>query len=319
MRYDALGAVSSSAACRHGVITRTLAAQRGLHRNQIRRLIDAHVLFEPVQGVLVMTSTPPSWRQQVAIAVAAGGDHGVASHRCAARLHDLDGWAAARCIELSASRRYKAQVDAVVHQVGALEPCDVVKVDGIRVTSLARTLADLGAVVGANHVERALDDARRRGVSLRWIDETARRPHRPGRGGPATLLAAIRDITPEEAVRGSWFEKLVEGLLNDPRFPAITRQHVVRDRSGRFVAQLDLAVPSLQHGLEAHSREFHFGRAAEGRDEDRDHRLSAVGWDVTYLGFESTRRPADTVELVADILGARGRLLDPLSTPVVRP
>ena len=63
----------------------------------------------------------------------------------------------------------------------------------------------------------------------------------------------------------------------------------------------------------------HFGRAAEGRDEDRDHRLSAVGWDVTYLGFESTRRPADTVELVADILGARGRLLDPLSTPVVRP
>ena len=309
MRYDAVGAVSSSAACRHGVVTRNLAARNGLHRNQIRRLFDQGVLLEPAPGVLVLSAVAPSWEQRVAIATAAGGDHVVASHRCAARLHRLDGWLDFPDVEVSSLRRYRARVDAVVHHVGVLERCDVVEIDGIRTTGLARTLADLGAVVGADQVERALDDARRRGASLRWIDQTARRLHRPGRAGPATLLRSLGQIAPDEAVRGSWFEKVVELMLDDPRIPELVRQHVVRDPAGRFVAQLDLAVPSLRHGIEAHSREFHFGRAAEARDEDRDHRLSAVGWDVTYLGFASTRRPPDTVELIAAILDHRRQLL----------
>ena len=285
------------------------------------------MLLEPAPGVLVLSAVAPSWEQRVAIATAAGGDHAVASHRCAARLHRLDGWLDFPDVEVSSLRRYKARVDAVVHHVGVLEWCDVVEIDGIRTTGLARTLADLGAVVG-DQVERALDDARRRGTSLRWIDQTARRLHRPGRAGPATLLRSLGQIAPDEAVRGSWFEKVVGGGGGapprprrgrprgapgppppHPRIPELVRQHVVRDPAGRFVAQLDLAVPSLRHGIEAHSREFHFGRAAEARDEDRDHRLSAVGWDVTYLGFASTRRPPDTVELIAAILDHRRQLL----------
>jgi hypothetical protein len=287
-----------------------MAARLGLHRNQIRRLIEHGVLKEPVAGVLVMTSAAPSWEQRVAIATSAGGDHAVASHRCAARFHGLDGWADFRGVEISSERRFKAAVDACVHQVASLEPGDIVEIGGVRVTNLARTLVDLGAVVGPDQVERALDDARRRGVSLRWIDQTARRLREPGRAGPAVLLTALGRITPGEPVRGSWFEKVVELMLADPRIPQLVRQHVVRDRAGRFVAQLDLAVPSLRHGIEAHSRQFHFGRAAEAGDEDRDHRLSAVGWDVTYLGFASTRRPAETVDLVAAIFEERRRLLE---------
>ena len=111
-------------------------------------------------------------------------------------------------------------------------------------------------------------------------------------------------------MRGSWFEKAVELMLVDLRISALARQYVVRDRGGRLVAVVDLAIPSLRLAIEGHSREFHFGRAAEGSDEDRDHRLAAVGWDTTYLGYQSTRRPAETVELVVRIVEERRRLIE---------
>ena len=49
---------------------------------------------------------------------------------------------------------------------------DLDVVDGIPCTNVARTLCDLGAVVLADKVEQALDDALRRGCSERWIRET---------------------------------------------------------------------------------------------------------------------------------------------------
>ena len=104
-------------------------------------------------------------------------------------------------------------------------------------------------------------------------------------------------------------------MLADPRIPPLARQYVVRDRDGRLVAVADLAIPSLRLALEGHSREFHFGRAAEGSDEDRDHRLAAVGWDTTYLGYQSTRRPAETVELIVRIVEERRRLVEGGSGP----
>jgi hypothetical protein len=310
MRYDALGAVSSSAACRHGVVTRSEAALLGVHRNQVRRLLDAGLLTEPRAGVLVVSSVPPTWEQRLAVAQAAGGDHAVASHRSAARVHGLDGFQVASVLELVATRRLKVGTGVVIHQVAELERCDVLTLDGLRTTGMARTLADLGAVVAPDLVERALDDARRRRVSLRWIEQTARRLHRPGRAGPATLLRSIEAIQSGDVVRGSWFERVVELMLADPRIPPLTRQHVVTDAAGNHVATIDLAAPSIRLAIEAHSREFHFGRAAEAADEDRDHRLSVVGWDTTYLGYQSTRRPTETLELVARIVEERRRLVD---------
>ncbi len=307
MRDDALGAVSRSAASRYGVLTRRQAAQLGLHRNRIAPLIAAGVLSEPRPGVLVLSSVAASWEQSVAVAQMARGGHGAVSHRSAARRHALDGCNEA-IIDLSSTRRVRME-GVSTHWVAALEPCDVIELDGIPTTGLARTLVDLGSVVSAARVERALDDARRRGTSLRWIEETAHRLHRPGQAGTATILALIADIRPDEAVRGSWFEKLVELMLDDVRIPAIARQHVVEDGSGTFVAQVDLAIPCLQLAIEAHSREFHFGRQAKGSDEDRDHRLARVGWDTTYLGFQSTRRPAATLKLVVDIVDQRRQLL----------
>jgi len=59
-----------------------------------------------------------------------------------------------------------------VRSFADLDPCDMTSIDGIPTLSIARTLCELGRDVTADQLERALDDALRRGVSARWITST---------------------------------------------------------------------------------------------------------------------------------------------------
>jgi hypothetical protein len=308
MRYDAIGAVSRSAASRYGVFTRAQAASLGLDRRTTVRLLEAGTIHCAAPGVYVWSAVAPSWEQRLAVAQAAGGGHGIVSHRASGRLHDTDGLLHCHLLELSSTQRLKV-AGAVVHQVAWLSPRDIVTVRGFRTTNLARTLCDLGCVLDDDGLERALDSARRAGVNLRWVRETAMRLHRPGQAGTSAILRQLDAMEVGATVRGSWFERAVELMLDDPRIPPFVRQHRILDADGNELARPDLAIPVLKFGVEAHSRQFHFGRLPEGADEDRDHRLVRVGWDVMYLGYQSTRRPEQTVQLVADAVAARAALL----------
>jgi hypothetical protein len=186
----------------------------------------------------------------------------------------------------------------IVHRVAALDRRDITVVDGIVVTTVARTLADLGSVVPVAMVRQALDDAWRRGISIGWLRDTAVRLHRPGQRGTGVLLALLDEASREGGVPESWLERLVERLVMVDGMPPLVRQHVIRDEGGRFVARVDLAAPAIRLAIEAHSRRFHFGTGPQSRDEDRDLRLAALGWEVRYLGYQHTRRADDVVPLV---------------------
>jgi hypothetical protein len=301
--------LSAVFATQHGLITRVQADHHGLTRRMVVRRVAAGLLDEPAPGVLRLSGATPSWEQRVMAVTLSSGGQAVASHRCAAALHGMDGFDRS-ILEVSVTRPWRLRREGtVVHQTQALEQQDVTTVAGIPVTGVARTLADLGSVVDRARVERALDDVRRRGVSLRWIQVTAERLHRPGQAGTRVLLALLEAVRTEPAVRGSWFERLVEDCLRSPELPPLVRQHRVLDGRGRLVGILDLAFPSLRLGVEAHSRRFHFGRLPELADEDRDHHLARCGWEVLYVGWQATKRPADLLALVAETARHRRSLV----------
>ncbi len=288
---------------RHGAFTRSMAATVGVSAKAIRLRLDTGALAEPAPGVLVLTAVPATWLQRVAVATLATRD-AAASHRTAARLHQLDG-SDADVVEVSVrGDRTRSTSAGIVHRVAALDPCDVTVVNGIPATTIARTLADLGSVSSTRDVLKALDSARRIGVSPRWCRETAERLHRPGQAGTGVLLGLLVEAA-RVRVPDSWLERLVEELLAAPGFPPLLRQYTVRDDAGRFVARVDLAVPSVRLAIEAHSRRFHFGHGPEAADEDRDLRLAACGWEVLYLGHQHTRRPRDVVPLVVASVSQR--------------
>lgn len=307
MRNDAVRAVAELAASQHRAFTRSQAAQLNFHPKQIRAAKHAGWLDEPYPGVLTVTGSTPTWQQLLFVATLAGGCGAVASHRAAARLHDLDGFTEVDHIEISVRRgqRWRHGPPVVAHHVGQLEPCDVVVIDGIACTGLARTLSDLGSVVERPKLRRALTDARRRNISLRWLHTTVERLHRPGQRGTGMLRGELLSIPEEGRVSESWFEELIAEIVLDPSLPDIERQFDIRRDDGVVVARVDLAMPSVRLGLEAHSRKFHFGPDAEPLDEQRDLAATACGWQLAYLGWYATKRPAEVVSVIRRIVAAR--------------
>ncbi len=307
MLDDAVRAVAELAASQHRAFTRRQAAELNFDRNRVATAKRLGWLDEPRPGVLVFTGSPATWQQRMIATTLADGGHSVASHRAAARLHRLDGFETCDLIEVSVERgrRRPRAAGAVTHQVAVLEACDVVIVDGIRCTGLARTLADLGAVCEPRLVRRALTDLRRRGTSLRWVQLTAERLHRPGQRGTGTLLRQLAAIPCEGRVPDSWFEELLALCLADPDLGPVVPQFPIRNRAGRIVARTDIGLTAVRLGLEAHSRKFHFGPDAEPLDEQRDLRAAACGWELLYLGWYATMRPAEVLAMVKEVVVAR--------------
>lgn len=191
--------------------------------------------------------------------------------------------------------------------MSALEPRDIIVIDGIRVTNRARTLADLGSVVSADALARALTSARRVGAAVPDLLDTAERLHRPGQSGTGALMRLLGAIPFEGKIPDSWFEELLARCLEHPGIGPLTPQHEIHDDDGRFVARVDLAMPDVRLAIEAHSKRHHFGPEAEAADADRDLRAAACGWEMLYLGWHATKSPDTVAEMVAAVVAARRR------------
>lgn len=285
-----LGAVARFAASQHGVVTRSQAASVEFNRNVVARLKARGFWREPAPGVLVVASAPETWHQRVAIATLFRGGLPTASHPTAARLHRVDGFDTDERVAVTVLRGHRVNVPGVERHlvIHAISEDDVVEIDGIRCTSLARTLVDLAGTEPADVLERAFDDFERRGFSLTWIEQTAQRVHRPGQRGTKIALAEVKRRRTRGRVRGSWFQKLVRECLTSPLIPGLEEEYEIRDGDGSVVARVDLAVPLVRLGIEAHSRKHHTGPVVEAYDEHRDNRVAEQGWDIRYLGYADT-------------------------------
>jgi len=213
-------------------------------------------------------------------------------------------------IEITVARGHMPSIpNVIVHRWTDPRPeLDHVIVSGIRSTTVAATLAQLGAVTTDLVVERALDEALRTGVPLRWIQQTIERLHRPGPSGTGTLMRLLVDERRSGRLPDSWFERLVHRILLDTQIPRPIMQHEVAVSSGKRY-RIDMAWPDLAVGLECHSRRYHFGPLKEAADHRRDLDLAAAGWEILYMTWEHRRDPPAFVPYLARTLATRSRQL----------
>ena len=157
--------ITKIAARKHGVVSRQKAIQAGLSRFAISRRLAAGQLKVVFPGVFAIPGVPDSPLQRFMAACLWAGDGAVASHRAAASLWEIEGFASAP-VEISiAGRRTQPPKGVICHQVASLPPGDVTRRQGIPVTTPPRTLLDLGAVAGKRRVERAVHQLLRRGLA----------------------------------------------------------------------------------------------------------------------------------------------------------
>jgi hypothetical protein len=216
-------------------------------------------------------------------AVLACGPKAWLSHRDAAALWDLRA-SARRAIDVTALGRSRhGYSDVDVHLVRSLHPGDCTVLDGIPVTTVARTLFDLAEVVDQRSLARAFEEAER----LRLLDMAAiERLVERGRGRHAlrpltSVLDRYRHTAP--ATR-SELERDFLDLCDEAGLP----QPVVNLHLAGY--EVDAVWLDRRLVVELDGFEFHRTRAAFERDRARDASLQVAGFRILRLTARRIQR-----------------------------
>ena len=213
-------------------------------------------------------------------------------------------------VELSSTKNRMARVPWItLHRVSRLDPADITTIGALRVTTPARTVADLCAVLGRDEVEPALDDALRRGLTslprLRW---TAQRLGGRGRPGVRLLAELLCEREPGWTPPASRLESRVRALLRQAGLPEPSAQWEIRDR-GTLLARVDFAYPEAKLAIEADGYRYHSGRTAWQRDRVRRNALTSRGWRVLHVTWNDLSARPD--EIVSEIRQAMSGAIGP--------
>lgn len=242
------------------------------YRVHIGRL---HPLFTGVYAV--GTPTPPQ-RGLFMGAVLSCGEGALLSYTSAGAHRNLMklGWGD---VHVTVLRGHCADRDGIrVHRVRRLHPDDCDVLDGIPVTSLARTLLDLAEVVPRRKLVYALEQAERlRVLDMSALDACMTRNR--GRRGLKALTAAIKEVEPEAEHTRSKMERLFIDFCRryELKIPAMN------------VSVEGFAVDGLWADaklvLELDSWTYHRSRRSFEEDRRRDAVLKLSGYGVLRVTY----------------------------------
>jgi very-short-patch-repair endonuclease len=195
------------------------------------------------------------------------------------------------------------------HQSRDLTPAEVVVVDRLPVTSVARTLVDLAPETSRARLEAWFDhlSAERR-VRPSEVAELIEELEGPGKGGLGELIAVVGDRLPGPGIEQGRLERALTSVVRAAGMGAGMAQH---PHPGRFVASglVDRAFPEARLIIEADGRRWHERRAANLADLRRDRAAAVEGWlTVRYTFDDLVLAPESAAEELALI--HRRRVLD---------
>jgi hypothetical protein len=232
-------------------------------------------------------------------AVLAGGSSAFASHWTAAALHEVPGFEAGP-LEITVSRgRTPDLVGVSVHQSSVCPDAHIKEIDGIRVTTMARTLFDLAGTVHPLRTTRALDTCLNQDKvtpAAVWgvVGDLAKR----GRTGSALLRELMLSRGEGEVAPATDLELLLLKVLTDGGLPLPEREVNVGDADG-WVGRVDFIYRAEKIIIEADSRLHHSSLTDFEADRARDNRLTAAGWRVLRITWTMlVERPHEVVALV---------------------
>lgn len=291
----------------HWLVSRADVRAAGGTRRQLQYRLVTGAWQELDEGVYHLSGAPLTWETRVLAPILSIGRGAVASHLCAARLHGIPGFALASP-EVTIPRGMEARRAGIrLHTSTDLNRCTPVSRLGIPVTSLDRTLLDLGRFVGQARLLRAIEWSRRtKATDWSSLIATLYRHARRGRPGVARLRAVIAANAHRAEITDSDFELLVLTLLVEHGLPEPV-VHFRINEGVRFVAEVDLAYPDLKIAVELDGS-HHLDAEVRERDLPRQNDLILLGW--TVLRFSWKRFVERPESIVAEIAAAR-RLAPP--------
>jgi very-short-patch-repair endonuclease len=183
---------------------------------------------------------------------------------------------------------------ARVHTTRELPDTQVVEVDGMLVTSPARTLFDLAPTVHPRQLERLLDRAWSHGLLNWWImQRTFKELQRRGRPGIAVMRELLEARPVDYVPPASNLESRFQQLLRDDGQSPLDRQVNVGD-DVRWLGRVDFLDRDAGLIVEVQSDVHHTSVSDRASDADRRAALTEAGWQfVEVAEFELWHRGAE--------------------------
>jgi very-short-patch-repair endonuclease len=260
-------------AAQHGVAARAQLLARGVAVHAIDRMVRTGRLTVLRRGVYQIGPLPVGRAAEAAAVLACGPDSRISHVSAAALLDLLDATRARPPVEVTMPRRKRRRIEGVrIHRVRDLFPDEVTTVDGIPVTTPARTLLDIAPTVTSREVEQALAKAMR--MRLVTHEEMRRMVERhPGHRGTSRLRRLLDVEGGPSFTRSEAEEKLLEitriARLPRPELNVNVLGHEVDFlwRNARVMAEVD-------------GYAFHASVRSFAADRRRDAELTAAGYRV---------------------------------------
>ena len=277
----------------HGVVSHEQLRAAGVSRRVIERAVEAGRLRPLFRGVYAVGHRALSREGWCMAALLVCGEDAVLSHLTAAVLWDLRR-GPVKPIEVIVPGDRGRKLDGIVPHRMRLEPGDTLKLDGLRVTTPARTIADCAATLAGRPLRELVERAQnlRRFDPSRIQSTLERNPRRRGRRQLTDLLLLIQ---PDTDNARSHLERLFLKAIRDLPKPAVNAQ--VAGRARDFVWKEERLV------VEVDGHRWHSSRQAMREDRRRDRELTAAGWRPIRFTYEDVAFEPDQVKKqVATIL-----------------
>ncbi len=290
-RTDIDLAIAQIAERQHGAFSYEQAAACGATERLAERRLAARRWFREAEDVFRLPGAPRTWMTTLWVAVLAAGADAVISHEAAAALHGLATFRPGPVVVLVPHARTRLDQLATVHQSRRLYPEHITLIEGLRVTTVARTAIDLAAIYRRSRMEIVVDDSlTSRKAKLpeycATFDDLASR----GRKGVRLMRVILEDrqpgyIAPQSRAESLMLRVLRQGGLPRPvlQFPhpsPMIDSHV----DGAYVAERIL--------IEVDSRRWHTKVRDIDRDHERDQAANLVDWDTYRFSWaDLTKRP----------------------------
>lgn len=291
--------IATVAAGQHGLVScrQLLAAGVGRgaieHRLRTGRLIGVH------RGVYAVGHLHDANEVRWMAAVLACGDSAVLSRHAAAAHWELRPSSALR-IDVTVAGRAgrRARRGIVVHRSTDLPPAETTTHRGIPVTTVARTLLDVAAILQPPSLSRAVE----RSDILELFDLAAvqstldRHPNHRG----AARLGAVLDLYRDDEPTRSELEAMFLALCAAHDLPRPLVNHMVERE------EVDFLWPHHRLIVEVDGRQTHLTRAAFERDRAKDARLTVAGYRVIRFTYRQIQyAPEGVAATLRALLGTR--------------
>ncbi|VAW09393.1 hypothetical protein MNBD_ACTINO02-307 [hydrothermal vent metagenome] len=291
------------AGSQRGVFTRAQALGVGFSARALESRVETGMYDRLYPGVFAIGGSPSSWRRDVAAAVLSRSALAAASHKTAAHLWGMTSMRP-NTIEVVTRRHRRTKRDSfTVRESKDLRSRQIEKIDGVDVTSAARTVVDLGASAPVGYVETCVDAGLRKGLFVPadvklFLDQVARK----GRTGVGTIRPIIEARLDWTARTESVLEDRFRALVASSYVPLPIAQFVLREPDGTFVCRADFAYPERRALIELDGEAYHVDRESFQTDRLKQNRAHSLGWVVyRFTWHQIVNEPDETLNILASI------------------